>query len=48
MNLNTETIYVQPSLKKQLLRVKVDLNFKNLNEVITDMYVKCYPEGETK
>ena len=48
MNLNTETIYVTPSLWKKLKRTKVDLEFKSLNDVIEDMYTKCYPENEKK
>jgi hypothetical protein len=41
---NLDVIYVDRSLKKKLLQVKLDSNFKNLNDVVTDMYSKCYPE----
>jgi hypothetical protein len=37
-------IYVDPPLKKKLRRVQVDHDFKRLQDVILDMYNKCYPE----
>ena len=44
--MNTEIIYVEPSLKRKLLVVKADLKFKKLNDVIDDMYTKCYLENK--
>ena len=37
-------VYVDPPLLKKLKRVKVDYDFKRIQDVILDMYTKCYPE----
>jgi len=40
-----DTIYINPDMKKKLQQIKLDLNLKNLDEVIEDMY-KVYKENK--